>query len=504
MTEELLAELLGAVRTGGLEVADALERLRGFPVDVSVAGARVDTHRKLRTGAAEVVFCPGKTPDQVAAILSRLHAHHGRALGTRATPELARQVGERLPAAAYDPVSRLLTLGWRPPGGRSAAGAEERPGAGAGVAADWPDRDAARGTPVAKGAPVTHGAGDGGTPGVPGRVAQQGRAPNKADGGGTPGGPGRVAQQGRAPHEAGDASTPGGPGRVAQQGRAPHEAGDGSTPGGPGRVAQQGRAPREAGDGSTPGGPGRVVQQGRAPREAGDGSMPGGPGRVVQQGCATREADGGQSAPAAGALVAVVTGGTSDLPVAEEAAQTLEFLGGRVERCYDVGVAGLHRLLAVRPQLERAAVVICVAGMEGALTSVVGGLLAAPVIGVPTSVGYGAHFGGTAPLLAMLNSCAAGVAVVNIDNGFGAALMAHAIIRQIDAAAADSTPTSRRPSQGGAVAAVRVSDRRSASPVQECGDSAGSASRPQSPGGQPPAAAVVHPPDRDAAAAGTS
>ena len=97
MTEELLAELLGAVRDGGLEVAAALERLRGFPVDVSVAGARVDTHRKLRTGAAEVVFCPGKTPDQVAEILSRLHAHHGRALGTRATPELARQVCERLP-----------------------------------------------------------------------------------------------------------------------------------------------------------------------------------------------------------------------------------------------------------------------------------------------------------------------------------------------------------------------------------------------------------------------
>ena len=201
--------------------------------------------------------------------------------------------------------------------------------------------------------------------------------------------------------------------------------------------------------------------------------------------------------------MAVVTGGTSDLPVAEEAAQTLEFLGGRVERCYDVGVAGLHRLLAVRPQLERAAVVICVAGMEGALTSVVGGLLAAPVIGVPTSVGYGAHFGGVAPLLAMLNSCAAGVAVVNIDNGFGAALMAHAIIRQI-AAATDSTPTSRRPSHGGAVAAVRVSDRRSASPAQECGDSSGSGSRLQSPGGQPPAAAAVHPPDRDAAAAGTS
>ena len=263
VTEELLSELLAAVRDGGLEVEDALERLRGFPVDASVAGARVDTHRKLRTGAAEVVFCPGKTPEQVAAILRRLLDHHGRALGTRATPELARQVRERLPAAAYDPVSRLIALGWRQ------------------------DRD-------------------------------------------------------------------------------------------------------------------------------------------------------GHGEPQAGAGVMVVTAGTSDLPVAEEAAQTLEFLGGRVDRCYDVGVAGLHRLLAVRPRLERAAVVICVAGMEGALTSVVGGLLAAPVIGVPTSVGYGAHLGGAAPLLAMLNSCAAGVAVVNIDNGFGAALMAHAIIRQVDAAGAGS------------------------------------------------------------------
>ena len=265
MTEALLSELLAAVRDGGLAVDDAIERLRGFPVDESVAGARVDTHRKLRTGAAEVVFCPGKTPEQVAEILARLHTHHGRALGTRATPELARQVRERLPEAEYDPVSRLLAVGWRP-------------------------------------------------------------------------------------------------------------------------------------------------SRGPAADERQDSSV----------------------------LVAVVSAGTSDVPVAEEAAQTLEFLGGRVERCYDVGVAGLHRLLAVRSRLEHAAVVICVAGMEGALTSVVGGLLAAPVIGVPTSVGYGAHLGGAAPLLAMLNSCAAGVAVVNIDNGFGAALMAHAIIRQIDAAGAGS------------------------------------------------------------------
>ena len=323
MTEELLAELLAAVRDGGLDVEAALQRLRGFPVDASVAGARVDTQRKLRTGAAEVVFCPGKTAEQVAEILVRLHAHHGRALGTRATPELAGQVRERLPEAAYDPVSRLLTLGWRVAEGRPGAQPWERQGAGAAAAVEQPDRRGSR------------------TPSVDG------------------GEPGRDQSYGRAP-----------------------------------RV-------RVSGDASA-----------RQPR------------------------------PGEGAIAAVVTAGTSDLPVAEEAAQTLEFLGGRVERCYDVGVAGLHRLLAVRPQLDRAAVVICVAGMEGALTSVVGGLLASPVIGVPTSVGYGAHLGGGAPLLAMLNSCAAGVAVVNIDNGFGAALMAHAILRQI-AAAAESAPGSR-------------------------------------------------------------
>jgi NCAIR mutase (PurE)-related protein len=273
VTEEFLAALLAEVREGRLDVAAALERLRGFPVDDTVAGARVDTQRALRTGVAEVVFCVGKSAAQVTQILQRLHDHHGRALGTRATPEQAEQVRERLPAATYDPVSRLLTLG----------------------------------------------------------------------------------------------------------------------------AAQVDR-------GATP-------------------------------------------------AVAVVSGGSADLPVAEEAAQTLEFLGCGVERCYDVGVAGLHRLLAVRPQLERAAVVISVAGMEGALTSVVAGLLAAPVIGVPTSVGYGAHLGGAAALLAMLNSCAGGVAVVNIDNGFGAALMAHAIVRQISAAAAPKAVPALRsavPAAGGA------------------------------------------------------
>jgi len=129
--------------------------------------------------------------------------------------------------------------------------------------------------------------------------------------------------------------------------------------------------------------------------------------------------------------VLVATGGTSDLPVAEEAAQTAEFLGSRVKRAYDVGVAGVHRLLDQRDLLFDADVVISVAGMEGALTSVVGGLVACPVIGVPTSVGYGASFNGLAALLAMLNSCASGVAVVNIDNGFGAGLYAHMILRRI-------------------------------------------------------------------------
>ena len=125
--------------------------------------------------------------------------------------------------------------------------------------------------------------------------------------------------------------------------------------------------------------------------------------------------------------VLVVAAGTSDLPVAEEARVTAEALGNRVDTVYDAGVAGLHRLLAERERLDAARVVIAVAGMEGALPSVVRGLIRAPVIAVPTSVGYGASFGGLAALLGMLNSCATGVAVVNIDNGVGAATMASLI-----------------------------------------------------------------------------
>ena len=130
--------------------------------------------------------------------------------------------------------------------------------------------------------------------------------------------------------------------------------------------------------------------------------------------------------PGNGTII-VAAAGTSDLPVAEEAARTAELMGNEVTRLYDVGVAGLHRLLGERERLEAARVIIVVAGMEGALPSVVAGLVSAPVIAVPTSIGYGASFGGIAALLGMLNSCASGVSVVNIDNGFGAATIASLI-----------------------------------------------------------------------------
>ena len=137
---------------------------------------------------------------------------------------------------------------------------------------------------------------------------------------------------------------------------------------------------------------------------------------------------GSSAAPTLGRVI-VLTGGTADVPVAEEAARTAAFFGAEVTRCYDVGVAGLHRLLGRLDEVRAADVIIAVAGMEGALGSVVSGLVEAPVIAVPTSVGYGAAFEGLAPLLSMLNSCAEGLAVVNIDNGFGAAVMACRILR---------------------------------------------------------------------------
>jgi len=130
------------------------------------------------------------------------------------------------------------------------------------------------------------------------------------------------------------------------------------------------------------------------------------------------------------ANIAVVTAGTSDIPVAEEAALTAEAMGNRVDRIWDVGVAGIHRVLAERALLRQARVVIVAAGMEGALPSVVGGLVSVPVVAVPTSIGYGASFGGVAALLGMLNSCSSNVTVVNIDNGFGAGFVASLINRR--------------------------------------------------------------------------
>lgn len=129
--------------------------------------------------------------------------------------------------------------------------------------------------------------------------------------------------------------------------------------------------------------------------------------------------------------IAVITAGTADLPVAEEAAVTAEFLGLKVEMINDVGVSGIHRLLKNLKKIQKAKVLIVVAGMEGALPSVVGGLVDQPIIAVPTSVGYGANFKGLSALLTMMNSCAPGVAVVNIDNGFGAAVMAYSILRSV-------------------------------------------------------------------------
>ncbi len=245
--------LLETVQRGETDVDTALEQLRALPYTDVGDFARLDTHRALRNGLPETVFCQGKTPEQVAAIMERLWSAHERVMGTRVVPEMADFVRARLPEARYDATSRLLTL--------------ER------------------------------------------------------------------------------------------------------------------------------------------------GARP--------------------ALPADAPYAMVVCAGTADLPVAEEAAQTLAFAGQRVERAYDVGVAGLHRLLGELPRLQAATVVITVAGMEGALASVVGGLVAAPLVAVPTSVGYGASFHGLSALLTMLNSCAAGVAVVNIDNGFGAAIFAHAVLRSI-------------------------------------------------------------------------
>jgi NCAIR mutase (PurE)-related protein len=247
VNREQLSALLNDVVDGRLTAQAALDRLRHFPTE-EIGYARVDHHRPLRQGHPEVVFCAGKTVEQVVGICERLAAVNETFLGTRATPEQAAALGQRFERLDWNELGRTVYL---PP-----------PEAG----------------------PLT--------------------------------------------------------------------------------------------------------------------------GKVL-----------------------VVCAGTSDLPVAEEAAVVAGVFGHQVERLVDVGVAGIHRILGAGARLAQADVVIVVAGMEGALPSVVGGLVSGPVIAVPTSVGYGASFGGLAALLAMLNSCAAGVTVVNIDNGFGAAMAASRILQ---------------------------------------------------------------------------
>ena len=251
MTREQLASLLSEVSTGSLSPQAALDLLRHFPTE-NLAFARVDHHRALRQGQPEVVFCEGKTVEQVVAICERLASATGSFLATRAGVAQAEAVIRQFPGVEWNRLGRTLFL-------TSAASTA--------------------------------------------------------------------------------------------------------------------------------------------------------------------------AAPVAEGTILVVSAGTADLPVAEEAAAVAQAFGHRVARLVDVGVAGLHRLLSESGQLAEATVLIVVAGMEGALPSVVGGLVDRPVIAVPTSVGYGASFGGLAALLAMLNSCAAGVTVVNIDNGFGAAAAASRILR---------------------------------------------------------------------------
>ncbi|HEY9506549.1 MAG TPA: nickel pincer cofactor biosynthesis protein LarB [Gemmatimonadales bacterium] len=250
MNAQQLGTLLAEVAAGRLSPDAALERLRRLPFE-DLTFARVDHHRALRQGHPEVVFCEGKTPEQVVAICERLVAMSGGFLGTRCGEAHAAAVRRAFPDAVWSPLGRTVHL----------------------------------------------------------------------------------------------------------------------------------------------------------------------------------RAGGTSEAPADAGTILVVSAGTSDLPVAEEAAVVAEVFGHRVERLVDVGVAGIHRLLASSERLHQADVIIVVAGMEGALPSVVGGLVSAPVIAVPTSVGYGASFGGLAALLGMLNSCAAGVTVVNIDNGFGAAVAAASMLR---------------------------------------------------------------------------
>lgn len=271
-----IQEILRGYKTGeiSLEIAEAKIRQiderpgKGY---TNMGFARLDTQRKERSGFPEVIFCSGKPDDYLVAIYRKITELEGRAFGTRATPHQAALVQEAIPAAEYDPVSRILKV--------------ERSG-GASGSCDTSDVSGATGV---------HGVSGVGT--------------------------------------------------------------------------------------------------------------------------------------ASGGRVAVCTGGTADIPVAEEAAQTAEFFGARVDRFYDVGVSGIHRLFNNMDEIRKADCVIAVAGMEGALPTVIGGMVRNPVIAVPTSVGYGANMQGLTALLTMINSCANGVAVVNIDNGYGAGYMATQIGR---------------------------------------------------------------------------
>lgn len=247
INQDNLKKLLKAVQSGDLNIEDAVEKLRILPYE-NLGFARVDHQRYLRRGFPEVIYCPGKTIEQVVAIVGRLVATEGTILATRAEPEVFEAVKKEYPRAEYVQIAKAI-----------------------------------------------------------------------------------------------------------------------------------------------------VIRSKVEPEPIGN--------------------------------VAVVSAGTADLPVAEEAALTAELMGSRVERLFDVGVAGIHRLFDNWDILSKARVIVVVAGMEGALASVVGGLATCPVIAVPTSVGYGAHLGGLAPLFTMLNSCASGVAVVNIDNGYGAGHMAALINR---------------------------------------------------------------------------
>jgi hypothetical protein len=249
MNAESLTRLLDQYRNGDISVDDALSRLRRLPFESLGGFATLDHHRSIRCGFPEVIFCLGKTPEQVRSIFARLAEHGSTVLATRASQDAYDAVAADFPKAVYCPVARAIT--WR-----------------------------------ARPAPPPRG------------------------------------------------------------------------------------------------------------------------------------------------HVAIVAAGTSDFPVAEEARITAEVMDQRVTTHYDVGVAGLHRLLAHTEEIQAAAAIVVVAGMEGALASVVGGLVSCPVIGVPTSIGYGASFGGLAALLAMLNSCASGVSVVNIDNGFAGGYIAATISRQ--------------------------------------------------------------------------